>query len=112
MVKAQTRHPMDPLATAEITIAVATIRATGETPEVRDNMRFIEVVLVKPDENVDAVEYAECEAIVKEYPPFREAMKRRGIDDLDLVMIDPWCVGYHSEADAPNRRMAKPLIFC
>lgn len=22
------------------------------------------------------------------------------------------CVGYHSEADAPNRRLAKPLIFC
>nr|GFC44234.1 copper amine oxidase [Tanacetum cinerariifolium] len=34
------------------------------------------------------VKYAECEAIVKEYPPFREAMKRRGIDDLDLVMVD------------------------
>ncbi|GKC80742.1 copper amine oxidase [Tanacetum coccineum] len=61
---------------------------------------------------MDAVEYAECEAIVKEYPPFREAMKMRGIDDLDLVMVDPWCVGYHSEADAPNRRLAKPLIFC
>ena len=22
------------------------------------------------------------------------------------------CVGYHSEADAPGRRLAKPLIFC
>ena len=22
------------------------------------------------------------------------------------------CVGYHSEADAPSRRLAKPLIFC
>ncbi|KAL7606545.1 diamine oxidase [copper-containing] 1, peroxisomal [Lactuca sativa] len=195
MVRMQTRHPLDPLAAAEISIAVATVRAAGATPEVRDSMRFIEVVLVEPSKSVvaladayffppfqpsllprtkggpiiptklpprqarlivynkksnetsiwivelsevhaltrgghhrgkvisskvvpdvqppmDAVEYAECEAIVKEFPPFREAMKRRGIEDMDLVMVDPWCVGYHSEADAPNRRLAKPLIFC
>nr|GME13232.1 copper methylamine oxidase-like isoform X3 [Ipomoea batatas] len=39
-------------------------------------------------------------------------MKRRGIDDMDLVMVDPWCVGYHSEADSPRRRLAKPIVFC
>lgn len=39
-------------------------------------------------------------------------MKKRGIEDMDLVMVDPWCVGYYGEADAPNRRLAKPLIFC
>ncbi|KAG5522081.1 hypothetical protein RHGRI_034327 [Rhododendron griersonianum] len=195
MLRAQTRHPLDPLTAAEISVAVATVRAAGATPEVRDSMRFIEVALLEPEKPVvaladayffppfqpsllprtkggpiiptklpprqarlvvynkksnetsiwvvelsevhavtrgghhrgrvissnvvpnvqppmDAVEYAECEAIVKEFPPFREAMKRRGIEDMDLVMVDPWCVGYHSEADAPNRRLAKPLIFC
>ncbi|KVH88959.1 Copper amine oxidase [Cynara cardunculus var. scolymus] len=203
MVRAQTRHPLDPLAAAEISIAVATVRAAGATPEVRDSMRFIEVVLVEPAKSVvaladayffppfqpsllprtkggpiiptklpprqarlivynkksnetsiwivelsevhaltrgghhrgkvisskvvpdvqppmDAVEYAECEAIVKDFPPFREAMKRRGIEDMDLVMMLMLrmpnlyfrCVGYHSEADAPKRRLAKPLIFC
>ena len=40
----------------------------------------------------DAVEYAECEAVVKDFPPFREAMKRRGIEDMDLVMVDAWLV--------------------
>ena len=40
----------------------------------------------------DAMEYAECEAVVKEYPPFVEAMKKRGIEDMDLVMVDPWYV--------------------
>lgn len=40
----------------------------------------------------DATEYAECEAIVKDYPPFIEAMKKRGIHDMDLVMVDPWFV--------------------
>ena len=38
----------------------------------------------------DAVEYAECEAVVKDFPPFREAMKKRGIEDMDLVMVDAW----------------------
>lgn len=36
------------------------------------------------------MEYAECEAVVKDYPPFIEAMRRRGIEDMDLVMVDPW----------------------
>ncbi|GFP79884.1 phenylethylamine oxidase [Phtheirospermum japonicum] len=195
MPRAQTKHPLDPLSAAEISVAVATVRAAGATPEVRDSMRFVEVVLLEPGKNVvaladayffppfqpsllprtkggpvipiklpprrarlvvynkrsnetslwivdlaevhattrgghhrgkvisstvvpdvqppmDAAEYAECEAVVKDYPPFIEAMKKRGIDDMDLVMVDPWCAGYHSEADAPSRRLAKPLIFC
>ncbi|XP_073385401.1 diamine oxidase [copper-containing] 1, peroxisomal isoform X3 [Physcomitrium patens] len=61
---------------------------------------------------MDAVEYAECEALVKEHPAAIEAMKRRGIYDMDLVMVDPWCVGYYSEKDSPSRRLARPLIFC
>jgi len=40
----------------------------------------------------DAVEYAECEAVVKDCRPFREAMKKRGIEDMDLVMVDAWWV--------------------
>ncbi|XP_031384795.1 uncharacterized protein LOC116198713 [Punica granatum] len=195
MVKSHTSHPLDPLSAAEISVAVATVRAAGATPEVRDGMRFIEVVLVEPDKHVvaladayffppfqpsllqrtkgrpiipgklpprqarlivynrksnetsvwivelsedhaatrgghhrakvisskvvpdvqppmDAVEYAECEATVKNFPPFREAMKRRGIEDMDLVMVDPWNAGYYSEADAPSRRLSKPLVFC
>ncbi|KAG5604732.1 hypothetical protein H5410_026224 [Solanum commersonii] len=173
LLRAQTHHPLDPLTAAEISVAVATVRAAGSTPEVRDSMRFVEVVLVEPDKSVvaladayffppfqpsllprtkggpvipsklpprkaklivynkksnetsiwivelsqvhavtrgghhrgkvisskvvpdiqppmDAVEYAECEAVVKDFPPFR----------------------YFSEADAPNRRLGKPLIFC
>ncbi|KOM40466.1 hypothetical protein LR48_Vigan04g066400 [Vigna angularis] len=195
MPRPQSSHPLDPLTSAEISVAVATVRAAGATPELRDSMRFIEVVLLEPDKNVvaladayffppfqpsllprtrggpliptklpprcarlvvynkksnltsiwivelsqvhavtrgghhrgkvisshivpdvqppmDAEEYAECEAVVKSFPPFIEAMKKRGIEDMDLVMVDPWCVGYYSEADAPGRRLAKPLIFC
>uniref|UniRef100_A0A453C6Z8 Amine oxidase n=1 Tax=Aegilops tauschii subsp. strangulata TaxID=200361 RepID=A0A453C6Z8_AEGTS len=55
---------------------------------------------------MDAMEYAECEATVKNYPPFVEAMKKRGVDDMELVMVDA------CDADAPSRRLARPLIFC
>lgn len=34
MLRAQTRHPLDPLSAAEISVAVATVRAAGSTPEV------------------------------------------------------------------------------
>ncbi|KAL5717622.1 primary-amine oxidase [Ranunculus cassubicifolius] len=197
MMRTQSLHPLDPLSPAEILVAVETVRTAGATPQVRDSMRFIEVVLLEPEKHVialadayffrpfqpsllpksmskaksvipstlpprrarlvvynkksnetsvwivelnevhaaargghhrgnvvssqvipdvqppmDAVEYAECEAVVKDFPAFREAMKKRGIEDMDLVMVDPWCVGYYGEADAPSRRLAKPLIFC
>ncbi|XP_020213728.1 uncharacterized protein LOC109797957 isoform X1 [Cajanus cajan] len=195
MARTQSSHPLDPLSAAEISVAVATVRETGATPEHRDSMRFIEVVLLEPDKHVvaladayffppfqpsllpiakggavipvklpprrarlvvyyrktnetsiwivelsqvhavtrgghnrgkvisshvvpdvqppiDAMEYAECEAVVKDFTPFREAMKKRGIEDMNLVMVDAWCVGYYSEADGPNRRLSKPLIFC
>ncbi|WOH05245.1 hypothetical protein DCAR_0624659 [Daucus carota subsp. sativus] len=193
--RAETSHPLDPLSVAEISVAVATVRSAGATPEARDGMRFVEVLLSEPDEKIvaladayffkpfqpslfprtkgvsgipsklparrarlvvynkksnetsiwivelsevhaatrgghhrgkvvtsqvvrdvqpamDAVEYAECEAVVKGYSPFREAMKKRGIEDMDLVMVDAWTVGYYSNADAPSGRLAKPLIFC
>ncbi|GJS98240.1 copper amine oxidase [Tanacetum coccineum] len=176
LTRAQTSHPLDPLSAAEIKVAVATVRAAGATPEVRDGMRFVEVVLSEPEKNVvaladayffppfqpsllprskggavipsklpprrarlgghhrgkvvvsrtirdvqppmDAVEYAECEAVVKDYPPFQDAMKKRGIDDMDLVMVDAWlvkvtyvCLSIIAEAEAPYLRLAKLFIF-
>ncbi|PKI41940.1 hypothetical protein CRG98_037690 [Punica granatum] len=138
-VKPHTSHPLDPLSAAEISVAVATVRAAGATPEVRDGMRFIEVVLVEPDKHIVAladaksnetsvwiVELSEVHASTRGghhrgkvisskvvpdvQPPM--AMKRRGIEDMDLVMVDPWNAGYYSEADAPSRRLSKPLVFC
>lgn len=34
MSRPQTSHPLDPLTPAEISVAVATVRAAGATPEV------------------------------------------------------------------------------
>lgn len=41
MVKPQTSHPLDPLSAAEISVAVATVRAAGKTPEVIDSILHI-----------------------------------------------------------------------
>lgn len=35
MTRAQTKHPLDSLSAAEISVAVATVRASGATPEVQ-----------------------------------------------------------------------------
>ncbi|KAJ7538366.1 hypothetical protein O6H91_11G045300 [Diphasiastrum complanatum] len=192
----QHSHPLDPLSPAEIQVATETVRAAGASAEIRDGMRFIEVVLCEPEKDVvaladayffppyqptfflpmdkggaswrlhlpsrqarltvynvrnnettiwsveltevhavtrgghhrgkvvscevmhdvqpsmDAEEYASCEATIKGYGPFREAMKNRGVENMELVMVDPWCSGYYEEKDSPNRRLARPLIFC
>lgn len=41
MVRAQTSHPLDPLSAAEISVAVATVRAAGATPEVNRIFVFV-----------------------------------------------------------------------
>ena len=57
---------------------------------------------VQPRITVD--EFYECELAVKESPKFREAIKRRGITDVDLVMVDPWSAGnYGIEEEADMR---------
>lgn len=87
-MRSQEAHPLDPLSAAEVAVAIATVRAAGESPEVstapsslhfhsayrrarspvfkatdallslpqvRDGMRFIEVVLQEPDKSVVAL---------------------------------------------------------
>lgn len=44
MLRAQSSHPLEPLSAAEISVAVATVRAAGATPEVSYNS-FIDYVL-------------------------------------------------------------------
>ena len=50
--------------------------------------KYLQILFYFPQK--DAVEYAEVEATVKSHLPFIEAMKRRGIYDRELVMVDAW----------------------
>jgi len=71
MARAQRSHPLDPLSAAEIAVAVATVRAAGRTPEARDSMRFVEVMLLEPEKNVVALADAYF------FPPFQPSMLPR-----------------------------------
>jgi primary-amine oxidase len=53
-----------------------------------------------------------CEQAVKADPRWQEAMRRRGIEDFELAMVDPWPTGYNGDFDAPARgRTLRPLTW-
>jgi primary-amine oxidase len=59
-----------------------------------------------PDELLTA------EAAVRADPRWQAAMRRRGIEDLSLPMIDPWPLGHWGPGDDPQRgRFVRPLTW-
>jgi primary-amine oxidase len=66
---------------------------------------------VQPPIMID--EFAECEEAVRGAPAFREAMKRRGIEDLSLVMIDAWSAGHYGNEPPEDRgkRLVRALCW-
>jgi primary-amine oxidase len=53
-----------------------------------------------------------CEKVVREHPEFREAMRKRGITDMELVWVDPWTSGaYDDEMEYAHRRLARGLVW-
>jgi primary-amine oxidase len=61
--------------------------------------------------NIMADELAECEAVVKAYPPFREHLAKRGITDLELVVVDPWAIGHFGFADEEGVRLSRCICY-
>ena len=51
-------------------------------------------------------EFYECEIAVKENPEFRAALKKRGITDVDLVMVDPWSAGNFGVEEEKDVRLS------
>ena len=59
-----------------------------------------------------AEEFESCEAIVQADPRWQEAMRRRGVEDFSLTMIDPWASSWTGpDDDATVRRIARPLTW-
>jgi primary-amine oxidase len=56
-------------------------------------------------------EFIECEAAVKACPEFQEALRKRGITNSDLVMVDPWSSGYYGVAQEEGLRLARGLCW-
>lgn len=55
-------------------------------------------------------EFIECENAVKASPEFQAAMQKRGIENLDLVMVDPWSAGNYGIEDEKGLRLSR--AFC
>jgi primary-amine oxidase len=66
---------------------------------------------VQPSIMID--EFGECEKTVKASPEFQKALQRRGVKDVDLVMVEPWSAGnYGNEApEDKDRRLTRALCF-
>ena len=59
-----------------------------------------------------AEEFMECEEVVKKDPRWQEGMRKRGVEDFDLAMIDPWASSYTGPDDHPSkRRICRPLTW-
>jgi primary-amine oxidase len=59
-----------------------------------------------------AEEFIACEEIVQADPRWQEAMRKRGVTDFSLTMVDPWASSWTGpDDDAANRRIARPLTF-
>lgn len=64
---------------------------------------------VQPSVMLD--EFFECEQLLKKHPDFQEALRKRGITDLDLVMVDPWSAGNYGDEEEQTRRLVRALSF-
>jgi len=58
-------------------------------------------------------EFVECEDAVRRSPAFREAMKKRGIDNVDLIMVDAWSAGHYGNEPPEDRgkRLVRALCW-
>src|SRR5919106_1573488 len=56
-------------------------------------------------------EFLECERAVQANRAWQAAMKKRGVTDFALAMVDPWSAGYYGPDDDPARRLARTLTW-
>ncbi len=66
---------------------------------------------VQPSITLD--EFVECEEAARKSPAFQEALKKRGITDLSLVMVDAWSAGHYGNEPPEDRgkRLVRSLSW-
>ena len=88
-------------------------RATFEgVVSITDNrtISWNEVPGVQPA--IMAEEFVIVEEVVKKDPRFVEALRKRGVIDMDLVMCDAWPLGYNGPEDDANKgRFCQPIFW-
>jgi len=56
-------------------------------------------------------EFFECEQILKANPEFQAALRKRGVTNFDLVMVDPWSAGNYGAEEEQKLRLARALTW-
>ena len=56
-------------------------------------------------------EFSECEAAVKADPDFQNALRKRGLNSPELVMVDPWSAGHYGFPEEEGKRLALARCF-
>src|SRR5499426_3933153 len=56
-------------------------------------------------------EFFECENTVKADPAFQAALRKRGITDFSLLMVDPWSAGNYGEDVEQRHRLVRALTW-
>jgi primary-amine oxidase len=57
-------------------------------------------------------EFLAAEEVVRKDPRWQDAMRKRGIEDFELAVMDPWSLGYAGPEDAPSKgRFVRPLTW-
>ena len=58
-------------------------------------------------------EAAECQRVARNCPEFLAAIRKRGVTDPDLVMLDPWSAGHYGDEPAVDkgRRLVRALAY-
>jgi primary-amine oxidase len=89
--------------------------ATGNTYEAVISLTEKSIVSWKHIPNVQpnimADELVECEAAVKAHPDFLAALAKRGITDLELVVVDPWAIGNFGFVDEVGIRLSRAICY-
>jgi primary-amine oxidase len=58
-------------------------------------------------------EFTDCEEAAKRSPDFKAALKKRGIEDLSLVMVDAWSAGFYGNErpEDKGKRLTRSLAW-
>src|SRR4051794_6945814 len=106
--KALVLHPKDGATIPREARVVLLDRATGTgyeaivDLEARSVPRFEPLPKgVQPPIMMD--EFGECEEAARKSPAFREALRKRGVEDMSLVMVDAWSAGFYGNEPAGDR---------
>jgi primary-amine oxidase len=82
---------------AVVSITGGTIKSWAHIPQVQPSIMLDE--------------FFECENTLRHDPSFQEALRKRGITDFSLLMVDPWSAGYYGAEEERTLRLARAITW-